>query len=507
MELKGSVLQWPADRPWTTRLILFLLGCVYTAAFAPFGWWLLLPVVMLPVLYVWLTVSPRDAGWLTFCFGFGIFLSGTYWIYISVVVFGEAPAWLALVLMFGLVLIMSAYFWLTGWLVSRLAQGEPWLLLIAAPTGWVTIEWLRGFLLTGFPWLAVGYSQIDSPLAGFAPLFGVYGVSLLTVLSAAAVLVAVFTAGPRRWIPLAIVILPWALGAVLRPVEWTEPDGPPVRTTLLQAGISQDQKWLPEVLRPTLTFYRNETLAARDSQIVLWPEVAIPAVDDRVEAFIGQLQADSRATGQTILFGILELDSDRGEQRVYNSIMLVDADKRQFYRKRHLVPFGEYFPVPDGVREWMRMRNLPHNDLSAGAEVQPLLVTAGGIPLASAICYEDAYGAEQLYALPEARVLINVSNDAWFGDSIAPHQHLQIARMRSLEAGRVTVRATNTGISAFIDHKGRILDAGAQFEPVTMTADVQTRRGATPYVNMGNFPVITFCLLVLAGFWLRRLTA
>ena len=163
--------------------------------------------------------------------------------------------------------------------------------------------------------------------------------------------------------------------------------------------------------------------------------------------------------------------------------------------------------MPDGVREWMRMRNLPHNDLSAGAEVQPLLVTAGGIPLASAICYEDAYGAEQLYALPEARVLINVSNDAWFGDSIAPHQHLQIARMRSLEAGRVTVRATNTGISAFIDHKGRILDAGAQFEPVTMTADVQTRRGATPYVNMGNFPVITFCLLVLAGFWLRRLTA
>lgn len=507
MELKGSVLQWPADRPWTTRLILFLLGCVYTAAFAPFGWWLLLPVVMLPVLYVWLTVSPRDAGWLTFCFGFGIFLSGTYWIYISVVVFGEAPAWIALVLMFGLVLIMSAYFWLTGWLVSRLAQGEPWLLLIAAPAGWVVIEWLRGFLLTGFPWLAVGYSQIDSPLAGFAPLFGVYGVSLLLMLSAAAVLVTVFTAGPRRWIPLAIVVLPWVLGAVLRPVEWTEPDGPPVRTTLLQAGISQDRKWLPEVLRPTLTFYRVATLAARDSQIVLWPEVAIPAVDDRVEAFIERLQADSRATGQTILFGILELDSDRGEQRIYNSIMLVDADKRQFYRKRHLVPFGEYFPVPESVREWMRMRNLPHSDLSAGAEVQPLLVTAGGIPLASAICYEDAYGAEQLYALPEARVLINVSNDAWFGDSIAPHQHLQIARMRSLEAGRVTVRATNTGISAFIDHNGRVLDAGPQFEPVTMTADVQPRRGATPYVNMGNLPVISLCLLVLAGFWLRRLTA
>ncbi len=507
MELKGSVLQWPADRPWLTRLILFLLGCVYTAAFAPFGWWPLLPVVMLPVLYVWLTVSPRDAGWLTFCFGFGIFLSGTYWIYISVVVFGQAPAWIALTLMFGLVLIMSGYLWLTGWLVSRLSQGEPWLLLIAAPAAWVAIEWLRGFLFTGFPWLAVGYSQIDSPLAGFAPLFGVYGVSLLTVLSAAAVLVTAFTAGPRRWIPLAFVVLPWIVGAALRPIEWTEPDGPPVRATLLQAGIPQDQKWLPEIMAPTLRFYRNATLEARDSQIVLWPEVAVPAVDDRVETFIQQLQADSRTSGQTILFGILERDSDRGEPQIYNSIMLVDADKRQFYRKRHLVPFGEYFPVPDGVREWMRMRNLPHSDLSAGDDVQPLLVTAGGIPLASAICYEDAYGAEQLYALPEARFLINVSNDAWFGDSIAPHQHLQIARMRSLEAGRVTLRATNTGISAFIDHDGRILDAGAQFEPAAMTMDVMPRRGATPYVNMGNMPVVALCLLVLAGFWLRGLTA
>jgi hypothetical protein len=153
VELRGSVFQWPADRPWTSRGILFLFGCLLTTAFAPFGMSMLVPVLLLPLLYVYLSVSPRDAGWLSFCFGFGLFLSGTYWIYISVVIFGEAPTWIALILMLGLVLIMSAYFFAAGWLISRFAQGEPWLLLLVAPATWVLIEWLRGWVLTGFPWL------------------------------------------------------------------------------------------------------------------------------------------------------------------------------------------------------------------------------------------------------------------------------------------------------------------------------------------------------------------
>jgi len=177
-----------------SRGLLFLLGCLLTTAFAPFGFSMLVPVLLLPLLYVYLSVSPRDAGSLSFFFGFGLFLSGTYWIYISVVIFGEAPAWIALVLMLGLVFIMSAYFFAAGWLISRLAQGEPWLLLLAAPATWVLIEWLRGWVLTGFPWLAIGYSQIDSPTAGWAPVLGVYGVSFMTVLSTTAVLVAIMTA-------------------------------------------------------------------------------------------------------------------------------------------------------------------------------------------------------------------------------------------------------------------------------------------------------------------------
>jgi apolipoprotein N-acyltransferase len=503
VELKGSIFQWPADRPWTSRAVLFVLGALLTTAFAPFGLTLLVPILLLPLLYVYVSASPRDAGWLSFFFGLGLFLSGTYWIYISVVVFGQAPAWIAFLLMLGLVLIMSIHLFATGWLISRFSHGEPWLLLIIAPATWVLIEWLRGWVLSGFPWMAIGYSQVDSMLAGWAPVIGIYGVSLMMMLSVTSILVAVMVTGRQRWIALALVFLPWIGGGTLKAVDWTEPSGPPVRSTIVQAGISQDEKWLPEHLQPTLEFYRSAAWQAPDSEIIVWPEVAIPALDDQVEPYIQALQADTQASGQTILFGILERDESRGEVRIHNSVMLVAGGRRQVYRKRHLVPFGEYFPVPARVREWMRMMSLPHNDLAPGADVQPLLEAANGQKLAVAICYEDAYGAEQLYALPDATILINVSNDAWFGDSIAPHQHLQIARMRSLEVGRAGIRATNTGISAFISHTGELLETGAQFEPVTMTMDVQPRKGSTPYASTGNKLGIGLCLLILVGFWAR----
>ena len=503
MAKKSSLLMLPADRPALSQLLSFGVGCLTTLAFAPFGWSLLLPILLVPLLYVCLTRSPRDSAKHAFWFGFGLFLSGTYWIYISVVIFGNAPVWIALMLMFGLVLIMSAYLAITGWLISRMSRGEPWLLLAGAPAAFVLIEWLRGWLFSGFPWMALGYSQIDSPLAGWAPVLGVYGVSAMLVISTMAILVALLTRGRQQQVAIAVVVLPWLLGGILKTVEWTEAAGPEVPTTLIQGGVSQDRKWLPEQRVPTMRFYRQATQNATDSSIVVWPEVAIPSVTDRVEPYIESLEQISRHNAQTILFGILERETDRGESRIYNSVVLVDGDRRQVYRKRHLVPFGEYFPVPDRVREWMRMMNLPFSDLSPGADVQPLLKTADGVEMAVAICYEDAYSAEQLYALPDAGLLINVSNDAWFGESIAPHQHLQIARMRSLEVGRHTIRATNTGISAYIGPDGKILESGPQFEPVILNMAIEPRRGSTPFVRAGNWPVILICAFVVGGFWLR----
>jgi apolipoprotein N-acyltransferase len=499
------IYQFPVDRPALSRLVVFLLGAAMPLGFAPFGWSLLAPLLLLPLLFVCLITSPRDARAHAFWFGFGMFLTGTYWIYISVHVYGQAALWIAILLMIGLALVMAAVISLAGWTISRLAHGEPLLLLFVGPTTWVVAEWTRGWILTGFPWLALGYGQIDTPLAGWAPLLGVYGVSLMLMISATALLVAILSTGRLRVAGVVIIALPWLAGAWLQSSEWTEPAGPPIGSTIVQAGVSQEQKWQPDQLLPIMQFYARSTASVPDSQIVVWPEVAIPSVNDRVESFIATMEQVAYRNGQSILFGILERGSEGGSAgRIYNSVFLVGGEERQSYRKRHLVPFGEYFPVPDGVREWMKMQNLPHADLAAGAETQPLLVARNGAKLAVAICYEDSYGAEQLYALPDATLLINVSNDAWFGDSIAPHQHLEIARMRALEVGRFVIRSTNTGISAFIDANGKLLQTGSQFEPQVMTSEVQPRDGLTPYAATGNRVVIGLCLLVIGVFWLRN---
>lgn len=499
------ILLLPADRPALSRLIVFVLGSAMSLCFAPFGWSILAPFLLLPLLYVCLTVSPRDAGGHTFWFALGMFLAGTYWIYISVHVFGNAAPWIALLLMVGLALIMASFLWIAGWLISRLSQGEPWLLLLVAPAAWVLIEWLRGWVFTGFPWLALGYGQIDTLYAGWAPLLGVYGVSFMLMVSTSALLVVLMSTGAPRIVAIIAIFLPWLAGGLLLLPDWTEPAGKPLRATIVQAGVSQDKKWEREQLRPIMEFYRSSTLGVPDSAIVVWPEVAIPALDDLVGDYITRVESDMRRRKQSLVFGILERSFERNaEGQIFNSVILLGGAERQVYRKRHLVPFGEYFPVPASVREWMKMQNLPYSDLSAGADIQPLLVAPGGARLAVAICYEDAYGAEQLYAMPDANILVNVSNDAWFGNSIAPHQHLEIARMRALEVGRYAIRSTNTGISAFIGSDGVLLEVGQQFKPQIMTADIEPRRGSTPYARGGNYPVIGLCIAILALFWIRN---
>ena len=496
-----------ADRPKISRLVVFVIGCAMTLVFAPAEWSILAPLLILPLLFVALTVSPKETGAHFFWFGFGLFLTGTYWIYISVHVFGNAAVWIALLLMVGLSWIMAMFLGLAGWFMSRLSHGEPWRLLFVAPAAWVMVEWIRGWILTGFPWLSQGYGQIDGALAGWAPVLGIYGVSFMLLFGTAAILVLIMTTGKQRLIAAPLILLPWIVGSGLGVIEWTEPYGKVIRTTIIQAGVPQDQKWLTSQRQVTLDFYRGSTLSVPDSELVIWPEVAIPALQTQVADYLDIVDGDAKRNGQTVLLGILENSTERStEARIFNSVLMLGTEQRQFYRKRHLVPFGEYFPVPASVREWMKMQNLPYSDLAKGRDVQPLLTTANGATLSIAVCYEDAFGAEQLYAFPDADILINVSNDAWFGESVAPYQHLQMARMRALEVGRYSVRSTNTGISAFIGPQGELLQTGKQFEEEIMTADIRSRRGTTVYADVGNWPILGLCFTILGFFWIRSRT-
>jgi apolipoprotein N-acyltransferase len=486
--------------PIGIRLAYLAGGAMMTLAFAPLGGWAVAPVLVVPVLTLCLYAPPRAAARYAFWFGAGLFLFGTYWVYISIHVFGQAPLWLALLLMVGLVLIMAFWYAVVGWLVAVLARGSPARLILAAPAAWVAVEWFRGWFLTGFPWLSLGYSQIDSPLAGWLPVLGVYGVSFFVVLSASAFVASLNLTRHARQLALALAILPWLAGFALEWLPWGRPSGDALTATIVQGGIPQERKHLPEQFLPTLELYGRTLDAHPGSDLVVWPEAAIPAPADAVEPYLDALQRNLRRGGQSLLLGILEREGDH----VYNSVLLLDGDSRQSYRKRHLVPFGEYFPVPDLLRHWLRgMIELPSGDISAGEERQALLSLPRGTELATAICYEDAYGAEQLYALPAAEILVNVSNDAWFGHSIAPHQHLEIARARAAEAARYVIRATNDGISAFIGPRGELLETVPQFRYATLTMDVVPLHGATPYALAGNWPVISLALL-LVGFFAWR---
>ncbi len=482
----------------------FISGTLLMLSFAPAAQFWLAPLLVAPLLISALYSTPRNAAWHGFYCGCGLFLAGTHWFYVSIHVFGEAPLWVAIFLLVGLVLIMGLYYAATAWTICRLAGGGLTLFVVIAPAVWVLVEWLRGWFLSGFPWMTLGYSQIDSPLAGFAPVAGVYGVSLALLLSATALLAAVLSIAQRRAKFAVLAIIPWLVGYALQQVEWTKPAGRAIRTTIVQGGVSQDQKWLPEQFPKTLTLYRNATLGGQDHELVVWPEVALPAAIDQVENYLASIDDELALNQQSLVLGILERDFST--QAIYNSVLMLNGRDRQTYRKRHLVPFGEYFPVPDFVRNWMRLMSLPNTDMTPGDSVQPLLETASGAKLAVAICYEDAYGAEQLYALPEASMLINVSNDAWFGDTIAPHQHLEIARMRALEVGRYMVRATNNGVSAFVDNKGRILESGPQFEFVAMTLDIPPMSGLSPYSRVGNLPLVLglFAIAVARADRIRR---
>ena len=488
-----------ARAPW----MAFLGGALQSLAFAPVACAPLGILCLALLWWLWDAASPRRAASTGFAFGAGLFLTGTYWLYTSIHVFGKAPLAIAIVLMLGLVAFMGAYTAALGWLLRRYAPpGQCLRLLALYPAAWVLMEWVRGWFLSGFPWLAVGYSQIDTPLAGYAPVVGIYGVSLAAALSSGLLLAALALGGARRVLPLVVLALLWAGGALLRPVDWTQPAGRPVSVALVQGSIPQDLKWQEDNRAHTLELYRSLNEQALGARLIIWPEAALPLLYHEAVPFLTGVYHDARARGSDLVIGLLRYDFDSHEFR--NGLVAL-GDDEQWYYKRRLVPFGEFFPVPSFIREWMRLKSLAYVDMLAGPADQPPL-DAAGEKLGATICYEDAYAVEQLAVLDRATLLVNVSNDAWFGDSSAPHQHLQIARMRALEAGRWLMRATNNGVSALIDPHGRVVARTRQFVPEVLKGSVTPYAGLTPYAVVRNWPVLglTTALVLLATLAGRR---
>ncbi len=485
--------------PRTALLLALVGGAALVPSFAPFGWFWLAPLPLAALLWLLNAATPRRAAQIGFWFGLGLFGAGTYWLYISLNGLGGLWPPFALLLMFCLIAATATFVAAAAYITARLAPaGSPWLRgVVVFPAAWVLAEWARGWMFTGFPWLSVGYGQVEAPLGALAPLTGVYGVSWAVALLAGLLWIAVRAGLRVRLAALALLVTVVAVAQWLLPRDWTTDTGRDFRVGLVQGAVPQERKWLPEQLQPTLELYRDLSLAMPDRDLIIWPEAAIPAFPFEVSDYVEALHSELRARRTQLFTGILTYRSDEGA--FYNTLWAL-GEETGVYHKRHLVMFGEYFPLPAFARRWLRIMNLPSENIAAGSADQPLL-TANGVPVAASICYELAFGAEQLGFLPAAQLLVNVSNDAWFGDSIAPHQHLQIGQMRARETGRYLLRATNTGITAVVDPTGRVVERIPQFVSGVITATVRPYSGATPYVRLGNWPVIGLAMLLLAAAW------
>jgi apolipoprotein N-acyltransferase len=490
-------------KPINSHVFAFLAGALLPLAFAPYD----LPFMALVSIALFLillrSLTPKQAAVIGYAFGWGYFGHGVYWVYFSIHHFGHAPLWLAIIIMLGMVAILALYMALFAYLMNRFfKQNMAVRYLLAFPSLWVGLEALRGVLFTGFPWLSLGFSQIDTWLSGWAPVVGVLGVSWFVVVTVGVVLYCFYgVKRPRRVLSVVLLLVAWAGGFWLNEVNWTKPAGEPIKVALLQGNVPQEIKWLRSFRQINNGIYLDMTRQQVDVDLVVWPETSVPAFFHSVQdSLIPVLKREADDHQMDIILGLPVMPE--GDSQYYNGLHSVRYPK-EFYLKRHLVPLGEYMPLKPFSTIILGFLDIPLSDFSAGNNEQKLL-TGGGYPFASSICYEDVFQQTSIDGLPEAAYLVNVSNDTWFGDTIAPYQHLQMARMRALESGRYLLRSTNTGITAIVDPSGQITRQAPMFKRFSLTGEITPLKGATPFVQGGWWWFLILIAVMIVISFLKR---
>ncbi len=477
------------------------VGALTTLAFAPFKLWFV--AIFSPLLLLLLLEKQNAKKALAIGFGWGVgqFSIGISWVHISIDTFGGLPKFAGLALMCLLICYLSVYPALFAATLNRwFPRSNLIRFLLAAPSLWLITEWLRAWVMTGFPWLWLGYSQVGSPLNVFAPLGGVDSISYIIWLIAGAIALAITK---KHWHFLALPVGIFALAGALDLVQWVKEDEKnTTKFALIQGNISQDLKWLPSQRWPTIMKYMDLTRANWDADVIIWPEAAIPAFENELPSFLSNLDSAGRLNKSSIITGIVTSTS---RENFYNSVIALGENQQEQYNpntqpkyhKHHLLPFGEFVPFSNILRPIAPLFNLPMSSFSRGSFVQEN-IEANGRHFAPALCYEILFNEQvRLNITEETDYILTLSNDAWFGDSIGPHQHMEIAQMRALELGRPVVRSTNNGITAITDHKGNITHSISQFTTEVLTAEVTSVTGMTPYRILGVWPLYLIVLVSL----------
>ena len=480
--------------PYLQGLLSLSAGAATAFAFAPYNITVIPFITLAFLFHLWRTGSAGKAFINGYLFGLGLFGAGVSWLHISINLFSGINLAGAYLLTFLLVAYLALFPAMTGFLGNcRPVRSDYCFFLVLMPSLWGLGEWVRSWLFTGFPWLTLGYTQTDGMLSGYGSLVGVFGISFITAFLAGG-LVPLFGKDRKMSLALALLLV-LAVGWQLRMLQWTDDSGREIDVALIQGAIPQEIKWLPEYRDLSLERYPELTQPFWGHDLIIWPETAVPGFLHQFGGYIDGLDRSASHAGSILLVGLPTKDPDSGEK--FNSLVLLGGE-RQVYNKRHLVPFGEYLPLKPLLRWPLAVLKVSIADFASSAEDGPPLLYAGEFTMGLSICFEAVFGSEVTGALPGAEVLVNVSNDAWFGDSASPHQHLQMARMRAIETGRYLLRATNTGVSAIIDEKGKIAGRTRQFEADAVATKVPLYTGSTLYVLTGDILVVTLCLVLLA---------
>lgn len=483
---------------WLLDFGALLAGALLPLSLSPFDWW---PFALVTPVALFLIVR-QDSVWRAtrrfYLFNLGMFAVGVSWIFVSIYTYGGTSFVLAGVLVAAFVAAYSLVSIPLGYVFARFFRDGDIQQVLGFAALWVLQEWFRGWFLTGFPWLYLGYGVMGTPLENFAPYLGVFGISLLVLVAMLSLLMA-FERQKIGWIVPFMLVL--TLGLMADRSSLTEPDGE-ISVSLIQGNVDQHVKWLPENRRPILDLYMTATEDEWGRDLIVWPEAAITTFREHAGDYLNQLQALGETSGSALVFGIPDRDA---EGRFQNTLVALGTGEGR-YVKRRLVPFGEYVPLEQYLRGIITFFDLPMSRNRSGPPDQPP-IKVNDQAVSVSICYEVVYPDLVRRAAESPALLLTVSNDTWFGASIGPWQHLQMARMRALENGRSMVRATNNGVTAVIDHRGGIQATLPQFQSGILRQDVELRSGETPFYQYGSWPVLIvsiFMLIFAQGYVLLR---
>ncbi|MFY2509411.1 apolipoprotein N-acyltransferase [Vibrio pectenicida] len=486
-------------------LAAVFIGALTTLAFAPYQIWpigILSPALLMILIH---NQSSRSALWIGYAWGLGQFATGISWVHISIDKFGGMPKIASLFLMSLLIGYLAIYSGLFTWVLNRyFRQNNRIRFLIAAPAIWLCCDWLRGWVMTGFPWLWLGYSQIDGPLVNFAPIGGVELITLLLIVSAGSIAYAIMK---KQWMHFLIPLTVLFTGYGLQSTHWVTLN--PESTTklaLIQGNVDQAKKWLPQQRWPTIMKYTDLTRENWDADIIIWPEAAIPAFEFEIPSYLSNLDSAGKMNDSAIVTGVLNQDKNG---KFFNSILTLGKTNYGDYRlnmdmryhKHHLLPFGEFVPFENILRPLAPLFNLPMSSFTRGDFIQTNIV-ANARHIASALCYEIIFNEQvRRNVTPETDFILTLSNDAWFGKSIGPLQHMEIARMRAMELGKPVIRSTNNGVTAVTDYRGKVIAQLPQFETGVLRTQVTSTSGQTPFHKFGTWPLYIWVFFSLAIGW------